>query len=164
MACVVRFVEGAVNLVADYLRVHLPDTIETINTQRGNVPIMSKNIFVDVAELDPVPRYPAILVLANSSKVESESPGFSMASRHSISVAILDRNQSSSNLQILMYRWVQAVVQCLNPIAARVAIGHVAWGNPIANYSPIFTNPQTKTYMSDAQVFFDILVQELINA
>lgn len=151
--------EGAVNRVKDYLSAELPEAVIEANRQWDTQPHLAQPTTYAIAEWATMPQPPCLLILTNQASVENESANYRMNTRHEITVIVVDRDQNQEQLRLRMYRWVQTIIKILQTTTARVAVGMVGWGDPVARYSPIYVAPN-QPYEADAQIYFNVLMQE----
>lgn len=147
--------ESTVNAVKTYLVANLNTSVQLLNTERADTVVLDAIQGFYTTEQTEIAPDPFVMVIGESSRIVREQRGY-FRGEHAIDLLIVCRDPDSDTVRTRLYRYVQALFECLYKDRLNQTIGQLFWGDPVADYSPVYVNASTSHFFMDAHMAIKI--------
>ena len=161
-----ELVESGVRQVQEYIQQHYADHVDAVNVHfqamgRDTITITAPPSDVSVirSEAAVAPELPAVLVIAEQSGLQQDSP-VSDITRHNITVVVTDTDSEQDTLRTMMYRHTLAMFNCLKTGQQQSAFG-LFFREPYASYSPIYVERENPVLFMDMHLNIAVQTEEV---
>lgn len=155
--------EGVVDLVRNYLIANLSTEIAAVNAKHNDglgitIAAPADNAHYFVAEQSFMPQLPAVFVLGEATRAKA-GQGFFLETRNELSIIVIDEDPINDLIRRRMYRHAEAVIRTILRGLNAPAL-NLTWGDPLANFSPVYSPGGGSGFRQDVQIYFSINVSE----